>query len=84
MRVGDWGWDGGFEQPRGDSGKLDQVRQHRRVGLTYARLTDNTYVALSGTAQVSSIRGKPNSCGIRAIRPGSPEGRAIRISPWSR
>ena len=37
---------------RVDSAKLDQVREHRRVGLTYARPTDNTYVALSGTAQV--------------------------------
>ena len=37
---------------RVDSAKLDQVRQHRRVGLTYARPTDNTYVSMSGTAQV--------------------------------
>ncbi len=37
---------------RVDSAKLDQVRQHRRVGLTYATPTDNTYISLSGTAQV--------------------------------
>ena len=43
---------------RVDSAKLDQVRQHHRVGLTYARPTDNTYVSVSGTAQVVIDRSK--------------------------
>lgn len=43
---------------RVDSAKLDQVRQHRRVGLTYAEPTHNTYVSLSGTAQVVLDRAK--------------------------
>ena len=65
----------GFEQPRGDSGKLDQVRQHRRVGLTYARPTDNTYVSLSGTAQVVIDRAKAEELwdpSYQAWFPGGP------------
>ena len=34
------------------SAKIEEVRRHRRVGLTYARYEDNSYVSLSGTAQV--------------------------------
>ena len=34
------------------SAKIEEVRQHRRVGLTYARSEDNSYVALTGTAEV--------------------------------
>jgi general stress protein 26 len=58
-----------------DSGKLDQVRQHRRVGLTYTRLTDNTYVALSGTAQVIVDQGKAEQLwdpSYQAWFPGGP------------
>ena len=35
-----------------DSSKLEEVRQHRRVGLTYAKLDENIYVSLSGTAEM--------------------------------
>jgi len=34
------------------SPKLEEMRQHRRVGLTYVRPDDNTYVSLSGTARI--------------------------------
>jgi general stress protein 26 len=34
------------------SAKIEEVRQHRRVGLTYARPEDNSYVAIAGTAEV--------------------------------
>lgn len=56
-----------------DSAKLDQVRQHHRVGLTYAR--HNTYVALSGTAQVVVDQGKAEELwdpSYQAWFPGGP------------
>jgi general stress protein 26 len=34
------------------SAKLEEMRQHRRIGLTFVRPDDNTYVSLSGTARV--------------------------------
>lgn len=37
---------------RVDSSKVEEVRQRRRVGLTYAKPNENIYVSLSGTAQV--------------------------------
>jgi general stress protein 26 len=58
-----------------DSGKLGQVRQHRRVGLTYASPTNNTYVALSGTAEVVVDRAKAEELwdpSYQAWFPGGP------------
>jgi general stress protein 26 len=60
---------------RVDSAKLDQVRHHRRVGLTYARPTDNTYISLSGTAQVVVDRAKADElwdASYQAWLPGGP------------
>jgi general stress protein 26 len=34
------------------SAKTEEVRRHRRIGLTYAKPEDNCYVAIAGTAQV--------------------------------
>src|SRR5262245_34799711 len=38
---------------RVDAAKLDQLGQHRRVGVSYASPADNIYVSLSGTARIS-------------------------------
>jgi len=40
------------------SPKLEEMRQHHRVGLTYVRSDDNTYVSLSGTARILVDPGK--------------------------
>jgi general stress protein 26 len=36
-----------------DSAKVDELGQHRRVGVSYASPRDNIYVSLSGTARIS-------------------------------
>ena len=43
---------------RADSAKLEEMRHHRRVGLTYSRPEDNAYVSLSGTAQIVFDQGR--------------------------
>jgi general stress protein 26 len=43
---------------RVDSGKLDELEQHHRVGLSYASPAENIYVSLSGTARISMDRAK--------------------------
>jgi hypothetical protein len=51
------------------------VRQHRLVGLTYATPTDNTYVSLSGTAQVVVDQAKAEALrdpSYQAWFPGGP------------
>lgn len=37
-----------------ESAKVQEVRQHRQVSLSYVRTEDNTYVSLSGTAELVS------------------------------
>jgi general stress protein 26 len=41
-----------------DSPKVQEVRQYRRVSLSYVRPQDNTYVSVSGIAQVVSDQKK--------------------------
>ena len=41
-----------------DSAKLDELGQHRRVGVSYASPAENIYVSLSGTARISMDRAK--------------------------
>lgn len=60
---------------RADSSKLEEVRQHRRVGLTYAKPEDNRYLSLSGTAQVLFDQGKAEELwdpSYQAWFPGGP------------
>lgn len=41
-----------------DSAKVQEIRQHRQVNLSYVRLHDNTYVSVSGTAELVNDRKK--------------------------
>lgn len=41
-----------------DSPKAQEVRQHRQVSLSYAKLDENIYVSLSGTAEIVTDRAK--------------------------
>ena len=41
-----------------ESAKLDELEQHRRVGVSYASPAENIYVSLSGTARISMDRAK--------------------------
>ena len=43
---------------RRSSPKADEVQKHRQVSLSYARPGDNTYISLSGTAEVVVDRQK--------------------------
>ena len=56
------------------SAKIEEVRQHRRVGLTYARSEDNSYVALTGTAEVVVDAKKAEELWDPSYRAWFPEG----------
>lgn len=56
------------------SAKIEEARQHRRVGLTYARSEDNSYVALTGTAEVVVDAKKAEELWDPSYRAWFPEG----------
>ncbi len=58
-----------------DSSKLEEVRQHHRAGLTYAKPNDNIYVSISGTAQILVDQSKAKKLwdpGYQTWFPGGP------------
>ena len=61
------------------SSKVDDVRQDRRVGLTYSTSSDNAYVSLSGTARVIVDPAKSAECWDPSCQTWFPGGRRIRI-----
>jgi general stress protein 26 len=59
---------------RRGSGKVEEMRQHQQVCLTYARIHDNTYVSVSGTAEVVSDARKARDLWDPSYESWFPEG----------
>ena len=64
-----------------DSAKLDQLEQHRRVGVSYASPADNIYVSLSGTARISMDPAKARELWDPSPAPGFREDQPIQSWP---
>ena len=61
------------------SSKVEDLRQDRRVGLTYSSPSDKPMSHSSAPPESSPIRGSQRNSEIRATESGSPAGHTIRI-----
>lgn len=57
-----------------DSQKVEELHQDRHVNLGYSKLSDNLYVAISGTAQVVTDRAKIKELWSEGLRGWFPKG----------